>query len=78
MPSKEVVERSAELMRGNRSSLFMLQFSFIGWAILAVLTFGIGLLWLLPYMQVATVVFYEKVLEKNSNNVQTNHSEITE
>lgn len=48
-------------MQGKRSKLFFLQLSFIGWAILAVFTFGIGYLWLLPYMQFATIAFYDFV-----------------
>ena len=59
MSGKEVVEQSEKLMRGNRARLFWLQLSFIGWAILASFTFGIGMFWLMPYMMVAIVVFYE-------------------
>lgn len=59
MPSKEAVEKSKELMTGNRWKLFCLEFSFIGWAILASLTFGIGYLWLFPYMIFAQIAFYK-------------------
>jgi len=61
MSSKEVVEESARLMQGNRWRLFCLEFSFIGWAILASFTFGIGMLWLAPYMVVAEIEFYENL-----------------
>lgn len=66
---KEAVDRSKELMTGNRGKLFGLQFSFIGWAILAALTFGIGMLWLLPYIQFATFAFYHFVARKDSPEV---------
>ena len=66
LSSKECVVKSAELMKGNRGNLFLLELSFIGWAILAVFTLGIGMLWLMPYMQVALVCFYERVKEKNT------------
>lgn len=56
---KECVEKSKELMTNRRGKLFCLQFSFIGWAILSSLTFGIGYLWLLPYMQMAMITFYD-------------------
>ena len=56
---KECVEKSKELMTNRRGKLFCLQFSFIGWAILSVLTLGIGYLWLLPYMQMAIIAFYD-------------------
>lgn len=61
LSSKECVLKSAELMKGNRGNLFLLGLSFIGWAILAVIPMGIGLLWLAPYIQVSTVCFYERV-----------------
>lgn len=68
MTGLEVVNESARIMRGNRGKLLLLELSFIGWAILTVFTFGIGYLWLLPYMQVALVCFYESLAEKNDNN----------
>ena len=67
MPAKEIVEKSASLMMGNRWKLFCLQLSFIGWAILASFTFGIGMFWLIPYMSIAIVAFYE-MLAGTSNN----------
>jgi len=39
--------------------LFLLDLSFIGWMILSVLTLGIGLLFLQPYMSTARAAFYE-------------------
>ena len=46
-------------MTGKRGKLFCLQLSFIGWAILAVFTLGIGYLWLIPYVQIAIIAFYK-------------------
>ena len=66
MTSKEAVEESKKLMNNNRGKLFGLQISFIGWAILALFTFGIGYIWLIPYMQFATICFYDKVKETNA------------
>ena len=59
LSSKEAVEESEKLMAGKRGKLFCLQLSFIGWAILAVFTLGIGYLWLVHYIQFATVAFYK-------------------
>ena len=61
MNGKEAVEKSAELMQGKVWSFFCLNLSFIGWAILAFLTLGIGTLWLLPYMQVSELNFYRNL-----------------
>jgi len=48
-----------ELMNGNKWAAFVLDLSFIGWAILCCFTFGIGYLWLIPYIQLAQCEFYE-------------------
>ena len=56
---KVAVQASKELMDGKRGKLFCLQISFIGWAILAAFTFGIGYLWLVPYFNFATIAFYK-------------------
>lgn len=68
MTAFELVDESARLMKGNRGKLFLLELSFIGWAILAIFTFGIGYLWLLPYMQVAFICFYEHLTGKSNND----------
>ena len=60
LPS-EAIDRSKEMMEGNRWRLFCLQLSFIGWAIVSALTLGIGSLWLMPYVQAATAAFYRDV-----------------
>lgn len=64
---KEVVEESERLMTKHRMDFFKLQLSFIGWSILACLTCGLGMLLLTPYMQFATIVFYEDRLTDSAN-----------
>ena len=61
LTASEAIEQSKTMMYGNRWRLFCLQFSFIGWDILATLAFGIGHLWLTPYKQAATAAFYREV-----------------
>lgn len=70
LSSKACVLKSEALMKGNRGNYFLLELSFIGWAILACFTLGIGFLWLLPYMQVATVCFYERVAKPEVKKVE--------
>lgn len=53
------IEESMRIMRGNKMKLFLLYLSFIGWAILCIFTFGIGYLFLQPYVQASKVAFYE-------------------
>lgn len=66
MTAIDCVEESKKLMTNNRGKLFVLQLSFIGWAILALFTLGIGYIWLVPYIQFAIFCFYDKVKETNA------------
>ncbi len=55
----EAMEESKRMMQGNRMKLFLLTCRFIGWFILGMLTFGIGLIWVFPYMGLSLTCFYE-------------------
>ena len=57
----EAIERSKALMDGRKGDLFCLDLSFFGWALLTVLTAGIGALWLTPYMAVSRAAFYRSL-----------------
>ena len=59
LTARQAITRSCEIMQGRRWKLFCLYLSFIGWGILSILTFGIGFLWLLPYMNASIAAFYE-------------------
>lgn len=62
----EAINRSKQLMDGNKWRLFCLILSFIGWGILAVFTCGIGFLWLIPYQMLAETAFYREISGKNA------------
>ena len=53
------IERSMQMMDGNKMKLFLLDLSFIGWMLLSVLTLGLGLFLLVPYMQTTYAAFYD-------------------
>ena len=55
----EALKISRQMMQGRKGQLFVLDLTFIGWYILALITCGIGYLFLTPYMQTATAHFYE-------------------
>ena len=81
MSGKETAEESKRLMEGKRGKLFCLMLSFIGWAILACITLGIGYLWLAPYMLFATIAFYKFTLgdtTKAEAPVETPVEEVSE
>lgn len=50
---REALNVSKRITMGYKGRIFLLGLSFIGWAILACLTLGIGFLWLVPYMQIS-------------------------
>lgn len=55
------ITRSRQLMTGYKGQLFLLDLSFIGWHLLAILTLGIGYLWLTPYITATKAAFYENL-----------------
>lgn len=61
----EVLRKSRTLMKGHRLEYFWLTCRFTGWGFLATFTMGIGFLWLLPYFNVTTALFYERVREES-------------
>lgn len=62
--SRAIIKKSVEMMRGNKWRYFCLQFSFIGWSYLTLLTFGLLSFYVLPYMTTATLFFYDDLVEK--------------
>lgn len=64
---KQAVEESARLMQGHRGQFFWLCLSFIGWMILSVIAFGLGYLWVLPYIVITQAFFYEYLAGKKQN-----------
>ncbi len=50
-------------MNGWKGKLFLLDLSLIGWAILSMLTCGIGYLWLGSYYKTNHAVFYLELID---------------
>ncbi len=58
----DVLRNSRTLMRGNKWRLFCLEFSFLGWILLAVCcSCGLGSIVLSPYMYAAEAAFYDEI-----------------
>lgn len=66
----DALKMSKQMMKGNKGKLFRLQLSFIGLSLLCVLTFGIGYLFLFPYMQASVAEFFNEVSGKNIEKMQ--------
>jgi uncharacterized membrane protein len=57
----DALNKSKGMMMGHKGKLFCLSLRFIGWALLCLLTAGIGYFWLAPYMEVSFAKFYEDI-----------------
>lgn len=64
MKAREALKASKAMMDGHKGELFILNLSFIGWALLCILTLGIGFLWLNPYQSSAYAAFYRNLQPK--------------
>lgn len=57
----ECINESKQMTEGHKMDLFVLGLSFIGWALLCVITFGIAAIWVVPYMQATYVNAYNSL-----------------
>jgi uncharacterized membrane protein len=63
---KESLKTSIKMTKGYKRKLFLLDLSFIGWAILCVLTLGILTLWILPYYYMTKINAYNFLRKVNN------------
>lgn len=61
MTPMQAIKASKEMMRGHKWDLFVLDLTFIGWLLLSILTAGILLLFVQPYMNAAHAEFYREI-----------------
>ncbi len=59
----QCLSESTNMMNGYKADFFVLRLSFIGWWIVAVLTFGIGGLWVAPYQKLTEANYYLSLKE---------------
>ncbi len=67
LSATEALAQSKKMMKGNKWRLFCLEFSFIGWILLSMLTFGMGMVLLTPYVKASEACFYKVVSEKQED-----------
>lgn len=65
--AKYILKHGAELMRGNYLRYLLLQLSFLPLQLLTVLSFGLGSLWVTPYISVTNANFYLDLMSKRNN-----------
>lgn len=62
--AKEALKVSMKIMDGKKAELFVLHLSFIGWAMLAGITFGLlGIFFVIPYMAITDTLWYKRTME---------------
>ena len=64
LSASRVFEISKKTMSGEKWRTFVLQLSFIGWELLAILTFGIGAYFLAPYQETTYAELYAVLRQK--------------
>lgn len=60
----KVLAESKRMMHGHKWRLMCLDASFIGWLLLVLVTFGVAVLFVSPYMGVTQAAFYEDLLDR--------------
>ena len=68
---KECFHYCGEIMKGHRIRIFYLQASFIPLYILSIFSLGIGFLFVIPYSNIATTLFYLDVFKPDGEQAET-------
>ncbi len=61
LSASEAIQRSKDMMDGHKMDLFLLDLTFLGWAILCGISGNLGYILLNPYTASAYAVFYRKL-----------------
>jgi uncharacterized membrane protein len=70
------INESKRIMNGHKMDLFVLQLSFIPWALLTSITFGIAGIYVIPYIQQTTTNFYLAIKDAPSPMSGANTTDI--
>ena len=73
---KRAIQLSEQMTMDEKFDIFVLDLSFIGWYILGVLAFGIGVLFVQPYYDAANAELYLKLREKAMSGGMTDAAEL--
>jgi len=71
MTGKEAITESRRIMDGHKMELFVLELSFILWMLLGCITFGIALIYVIPYMSLTMTNFYNNIKGQPAVTVET-------
>lgn len=68
---KELLLFSNKIMKGYKWKLFLLLLSFVPLLLAAILSLGIGLLWVEPYMNTATTEFFLELMRRRETELES-------
>ncbi|RIX60346.1 DUF975 family protein [Paenibacillus nanensis] len=74
--TKRAVDLSNQMTRGHKFRMFVLDLSFIGWVLLGVLACGIGVLFVLPYINATKAELYLELRHQAIVNGLTTEEEL--
>ena len=69
----EVIKTSIRIMKGHKWRLFKLELSFLPLQLICLLSFGIGNLWLNPYMHMTYAEFFLDLMNPNQQTDSNNY-----
>lgn len=72
--ASEAIAMSCKQTQGMKMDLFVLDLSFLGWEILSALTLGILNVWVLPYVTLSDLGYYEQAQMRTNSANHTNNS----
>lgn len=62
LSAKAAQAKSMQIMDGHKRDLFVLYLSFIPWVLLVIVTFGLALVYVAPYLQTTYTLFYRSLV----------------
>lgn len=65
----ELIKLSMHIMKGHKARLFYIELSFVPLLLLSYLTFCIGNLWLMPYMNVTYTFFFLNLMQAREKTI---------
>jgi len=65
LDAMEAIRLSSKIMEGHKMEFLRMGFSFLGWFLLSIITFGLGFLYTIPYYQMTKLNFYRQINTDN-------------
>lgn len=66
----EYLTESKRMMKGYKMDYFIFMLSFIGWILLSFLTFGILLIWVIPYIAFSEAIYFDELKKITANKCE--------